>query len=479
MKQKILDLINSKPKHYNLLIKKDAAMMQWVEENAKTCSDNVAARVYSAVNSESDVCEYGKTKKFTRFSTGFSGCGPASTCECTRKNIAKHVSETKLNLDEGAKTAINDKRSATMVEKHGVAYNSQRSDIKHIWAKSKLNPIAEKALSDYSWLEKEYITNQRTAVDIAEELGVYYSTVIDHCKRHGFAIRRRSSYSMVEREIASYIESFGIVTEAGNWDILGNLELDVYIPSKSLAIEVNGLYWHSSPDIEVDRLKRSRHLEKTKLAADKGVDLIHITDWEWINKKEIVKAIIQSKLGLNKKIHARKCKVVQLNSNAAKNFFNMNHIQGHCAATAYIGLEYNGEIVSAISMGKNRFDKKENSDSYELIRLASKFGITVVGGVSKLIAAFKSTHCGSIISYCDRSKSSGNGYKSAGFDLIGETDSGYFWTDGTEIISRYRAQKSKISKLVPTADLSKSESEIMFSAGYRRYWDCGNYVFKI
>jgi hypothetical protein len=76
MKQKILDLVNSKPKHYNLLIKKDAAMMQWVEENAKTCSDNIAARVYSAVNSESDVCEYGKTKKFTRFSTGFSGCGP-------------------------------------------------------------------------------------------------------------------------------------------------------------------------------------------------------------------------------------------------------------------------------------------------------------------------------------------------------------------------------------------------------------------
>ena len=193
MRDKILKLINDKPKHYAILIKKDEEMMKWVDENTKTSSDNIAARVYSAVNGESDVCVFGNTRKFTRFSTGFSGCGPASKCECTRNAISCSVTDAKSQLDEYSKSKTNEKRNATMLEKYGVAFNSQRLDIKHIWTESNLDLAIEEKLNNRAWMENEYVVNRRASTDIAAEVGVHYSTVVEYCKKHGFQIRGRSN----------------------------------------------------------------------------------------------------------------------------------------------------------------------------------------------------------------------------------------------------------------------------------------------
>jgi hypothetical protein len=63
-----------------------------------------------------------------------------------------------------------------------------------------------------------------------------------------------------------------------------NLELDIYIPDKKIAIEYNGLYWHSN--LYKDK---NYHLMKTNLCKEKGVKLIHIFEDEWIYEKENVK----------------------------------------------------------------------------------------------------------------------------------------------------------------------------------------------
>lgn len=93
-----------------------------------------------------------------------------------------------------------------------------------------------------------------------------------------------------------------------------------------------------------------------------------------------------------------------------------------------------------LTAGENRFKK----DCIELHRLSSLNGFTVVGGASKLLNNLKKQINRPIISYCDRDKSSGNVYKKLGFELINKTGPGYFWTDGNEVFSRYKCQKSNL-----------------------------------
>ena len=69
--------------------------------------------------------------------------------------------------------------------------------------------------------------------------------------------------------------------------------MDIYIPSKNIAIEYYGIYWHSELYVDKDY-----HLNKTELCNDKGVKLIHIFEDEWVNKQDIVKSRLKNLFGL-------------------------------------------------------------------------------------------------------------------------------------------------------------------------------------
>jgi hypothetical protein len=474
MKEAILSLIKEKPKHYSLIIKSSPDMLEWVKQNSIIVSEYLPEMVYSALYGVDNICINGKHKKFVNITQGFSGCGPAKTCKCTSDSIRQSVIETKSKFTTSKRKEINEKRKTTMIDKYGVAYNSQRDDIHHIWKKPKINSDAFEKLSNYDWLNQEYNQNKRTAVDIANELGVYYSTVIDYCIQHNFTIRQRTNYSLVELNIMKFLDDHNVQYEQGNWKAIGK-ELDIYIPSKNMAIEANGLYWHSYHPRSNKPENKTRHLEKSQLSAKHGIDLIHITDFEWNNKREIIQAMLLSKLGKNTRIGARQCTIRELSSLEEKEFINRYHIQGYIPSNFSIGLFYKNDLVSLMSVGKSRFN---NEAEYELLRYCTKAGLTVVGGGSKLISAIKD-RCASIITYCDLSKSTGSSYVSIGFKFLRDTGPGYFWTDGNIVISRFKAQRSQLKRWLETYDPNLSESENMFLAKFRRFHDCGNRVFII
>ena len=115
----------------------------------------------------------------------------------------------------------------------------------------------------------------------------------------------------------------------------------------------------------------------------------------------------------------------------------------------------------------------------ELHRLCSKIGVNVIGGASKLLKSLRHKTNAPIISYCDRSKSSGAGYLSMGFKFVGFSNPGYFWTSGSHVFSRFKCQKKQLAKWLDTFDASKTEAQNMFDAGYRRFYDCGNFIFRL
>lgn len=378
---------------------------------------------------------------------------------------SNRINKLKQSLQSSDKSLSNAKRAATMKEMYGVSYNSQRTDKKHIWKRSKLtSQNALSKLSDKSWLDIEYNINKRTATDIAIDLNVYYGTVIDYCRKYGFVIRSGFNQSRHEKIISSLLDELGVEHIQGDRTVIDGLELDIYVPSHKLAIEVNGLYWHSFPEC------KSKHIEKYNRCVEKGIRLLQFTDLEIDTKYRIVRSMIVSRLGLSTRLYARKCDVRPVSVKDARIFMNAYHLHGFAGAAEHLGLYHNDILVMVMSWGRSRFNSKNN----EIVRLCTIGEHVVVGGFSKLL---KSSGVAGIISYCDKMFSDGHGYEAVGFKQIGETDPGYFWTDGDVVISRQKCQRSSLSKWLPSFDETKSEAENMTSAGYRQYWNCGNIIY--
>ena len=247
--------------------------------------------------------------------------------------------------------------------------------------------------------------------------------------------------------------------------IIPPYELDVYIPSKNLAIEYDGIFWHSTNLGEKDP---EYHSMKTEMCYKKKITLIHIFENEWLSKPNIVKSIIRHRLGLHsERIFARKCKVVKLSDYDYRLFLECNHIQGYATAKIRLGLEYNNELVACIGIGPSRFKQGET----ELIRFCTKTDTGVVGALSKLMKHSEVEH---LITYLDRRYFTGKGYAAANFRVLGVTRPNYRYVKGDEVLSRYSCMKSNLPNILGDKfDPALTEVENMTLAGYFQLYDCG------
>lgn len=84
--------------------------------------------------------------------------------------------------------------------------------------------------------------------------------------------------SKLEKSILKRLEYGGTILE-NTKIIISPLELDIYFPDLSIAVEYNGTWHHS---IEAGTPK-DYHLHKSLLCRDKGIRLIHIYEFEDIN----------------------------------------------------------------------------------------------------------------------------------------------------------------------------------------------------
>ena len=280
--------------------------------------------------------------------------------------------------------------------------------------------------------------------------------------------------SEFQGEVVDYIK-YLLPTEpivTNNRTILSPLELDIYIASKNVAIETNGLYWHSEVS---GRKNKSYHLNKTKICTTRGIRLIHIFENEWKNKKDIVKSILSSALvRKNRTIYARKCEIRELTTGEKSKFLIENHLQGNDRATIKLGLIYEGELVSSMTFIKSRFDK---NIEWEMSRFCTKLHTTVVGGSSKLFSWFiKKYNPATVVSYSDRRYFSGETYLNLEFSFVDNTPPNYHYIiDGYDTLqSRINWQKAKLEKKLLTFDKTISEWENMKINGFDRIWDCGH-----
>lgn len=290
---------------------------------------------------------------------------------------------------------------------------------------------------------------------------------------------RLGGRSKMEQEVYEFVKS--ILPE--NTEIVCNTksvippkELDIYIPSKNLAIEFDGLYWHS---VDVGT-PWNYHLEKTLECESKGIKLIHIFEDEWILKQNIIKSIIKSKLGIfDKTVYARQCEIGSVPNKVVEKFIDENHLQGYKPASINIALFHDDKMVSVMTFGHSRYNKKYQ---YEMYRFCNLLNTKVTGGASKMYKYFiKRYDPQSIVTYCDRRFSDGKIYR----DILGMTqlltsEPNYFYIYGKDSLireSRVKYQKHKLSKILESYDPNLTEHQNMANNGYYRIYDCGNLVF--
>lgn len=285
----------------------------------------------------------------------------------------------------------------------------------------------------------------------------------DLCKiEEYFAKGKDHSKSHKELELQDFIKSLNVKYEFNSRQVISPKELDIFLPDNKVAIEFDGIFWHSSLQKSVNY-----HLDKTKNCLIKGIRLIHVFEDEWTNSSEIIKSIIKSSIGkYDEKIYARNCILKEISQKDYKEFLTKNHLQGPVNSSIRYGLFYENELVQVAGFGKSRFKK----DELELHRMCTKLNTQVVGGFSKMCKYLNKP----FVSYIDRSKYTGSGYKAIGFKFLKETPPSYsyFYKDSMKRFNRISFQKSKL-KNMKSYSSEKTESEIMYEEGFLKVYDCG------
>jgi hypothetical protein len=414
----------------------------------------------------------------------------------TTKNKIKETNLEKYGTEHPSQSElVKNKMKQTNLERYGVEYSFQ-SDI----IKSKINRRNLERYGDVILMKSDIVKNKMKKTVEYNENNKYRDIIpseyeiIDYSKMsllHNvcnkvttinrknvyFRLRRdsnlcdycRSPNSKPENKLKDFIKSLNVDYIENDRTVLEGKELDIYIPSKNLAIEFNGLYWHSEKFLD-----KNYHLNKTNACQEKGIQLIHIFEDDWEYKQEIVKSIIKNRLNKiegNNKIYARKCIVKEVKSNIVRTFLDENHIQGFSRSTYKLGLYYNDELVSLMTFGYRRTNTKKE---FELIRFCNKLGINVIGASSKLFKYFLMNYSiedDYILSYADYSLFNGKMYDMLGFKEIHLTVPNYFWVINKKREHRWKYNKQKLIK--EGFDSNKTEKEIMYSRGYYRIYGVG------
>jgi len=274
-------------------------------------------------------------------------------------------------------------------------------------------------------------------------------------------------------EVYEFVRSLAPDAVLSDRSVISPRELDVWIPSCSLALEYNGLYWHSSSNISDERY----HVKKLEECRKKGVSLLSVYEDEWRDKRIIVEGMIRHRL--RKPIgvkDARKLVISRLESHSAQKFFDENHLEGHVPGSAYIGLVdgVTSEIFAGISLRKPFHKKYENY--LELGRCCTKVGYSVRGWLGRLTSAAvnHAVDLGvkNMITYVDSRVGSGSGYSAAGWRLVEEgRDPRFWWTDYHKRYNRFKFRADKESGL--------TQEQVAKQAGVVQIYGMPNSVYQI
>lgn len=204
-------------------------------------------------------------------------------------------------------------------------------------------------------------------------------------------------------------------------------------------------------------------------AAQHNIRLIHLWEDVWCRQQALVRQRLCSLLGQSKRIHGRETVIVKLDQQRAANFLDLHHLQQSTTAYYKYGLQHKGELVAVATFSKSRVMKDGAAlyRSYELVRFASKAGVNVNGGLSKLLHHFiAQQQPAHLMTYADRDWGAGSGYAKLGFHFAGHTEP-----------QEFLVKPQEMQRIYPHRLPEGTTAAQLLEHGYVRVWNAGNTKF--
>jgi hypothetical protein len=384
--------------------------------------------------------------------------------------------------------SVKEKIQEVVKEKYGVDYIFQSRHIKQkirIKTKNNFYPSFEKQMKllGVILLDNEYVDcyfkHNWACLKCGEKFIQIWNSIQQGYRCPG-CFPRVNGVSLKEIEVLNYIRELLPESEilSNNKKFISPFEIDIMIPDKKICIEYNGLYFHSYDMLLSCKsaTPEKYHLIKLNMCNDKGYRLISIFEDEWILKQDIVKARLRQILGKNIsiKIHARQCKIKEIDAKTKNDFLEKFHLQGEDRSVIKLGAFYKDELVSVMTFSHGNISKgsKSKEGIWELSRFCSNYNYHIPGIASKLLTHFKRNYeWTEIFSYADRRWSDGNVYIQLGFELEHISKPNYWYIQGMKRIHRFNLRKR------PDEPKDVSEKILRQRMGYSTIYDCGSLKF--
>ena len=358
-------------------------------------------------------------------------------------------------------------------------------------ADTKIAKFAAKFIADaravhgdaYDYGAVVYAGQQAKLTVICPDHGPFEQTAEHHVKRAQGCPECSHHRSKGEAAMAKFMAAL-VPIEERNRRVIAPKELDIYVPSASLAVEYCGEYWHASPSARDEAVYRKRHAEKQKMCKDAGIRLLTVYESEWLTRQGAIKRLIRNALGkIPGRLMARKCSVETVSTFEAAAFFDAYHPQGGAGWGANYGLRYRGKLVACMRFAFGANDRGANADRvWTLVRYATRLPVT--GGASRLFSAFLADHKpDSVKSFSDNRYFTGVMYERLGFTLEEDTAPDYqVYHAKTGLLPKTAWQRKNIPARIravgspetfdPNTD-PRSERDMTYLLGGRRLFDCG------
>lgn len=225
---------------------------------------------------------------------------------------------------------------------------------------------------------------------------------------------------------------------------------------------------------ERDRQRRKANLLPVLTESDLVKMKTTAFPWEDQTKVDLLNAPRQT-------IYARKCEVREVPISQVKTFLEAYHLQGNVKGQKInLGLYAKDDpdtLLEVMTFGTPRYNRKFQ---YELLRLCTKAGITVVGGSSKLFTYFvENYNPDSVISYCNNAKFDGSVYRNLGFILSNPgATTRHWWHPERKIHITDNFLRSKGFDLLfghiwGRYGIGTSNDELMREHGFEEVYDAG------
>lgn len=287
-----------------------------------------------------------------------------------------------------------------------------------------------------------------------------------------------SFVSKAEQEVYEFVKSVlpsGTEVQQSNRSLIGK-EIDIYIPTFNLAIEFNGLFWHT----ERQGKDRWYHYSKYSKCREKNVQLISVWEDNWRDSKSSVKGLLEHKLGVSKsgRTYARNTIFTDLSNKEGTAFLDTHHLQRGNKSAKHYGLRENstGKLVSVMSV---RFSSKKKE--LEIKRFSTSK--VIPGGFSKLLKNVIDVHkaeqgemaATKVVSYSHNDHSWGEVYRKNGFTKIHDGSPGYFYLRNSRREFRLNYSPKRFKERDDLIfEEGRTERELAELNKLERIWDCGS-----